>query len=119
MLRIAWGPSALGAPSADPGPSPPAPPRARARPASYARRLSLPHQHRGGEGPRLVGEPRPQTRAGPYGSKELHHGSIYNKKHTLKVDLSASGAHGKPAGGRKSSHVMSALFKMHNLGEKM
>ena len=42
MLRIAWGPSALGAPSADPGPSPPAPPRARARPASYAR-LSLPH----------------------------------------------------------------------------
>ena len=65
MLRIAWGTFGR-APSADPGPSPPAPPRARARPASYARRLSLPQQYRGGEGPRLVGEPRPQTRAGPY-----------------------------------------------------
>ena len=46
MLRIAWGPSALGAPSADPGPSPPAPPRARARPASYARRPFLPQTSR-------------------------------------------------------------------------
>jgi hypothetical protein len=39
-----------GAPSADPGPSPPAPPRARARPASYARRPFTSPNHRGGRG---------------------------------------------------------------------